>query len=101
MYSGVAVGSSIGHAIGGMFGGGSSYSAPAEQQQQPTDAYARTGDATPNALYSQNSAAEATGPCAADIKSFTDCMNQNQGNMTICGWYLEQLKACQQAARQY
>ncbi|EXJ61214.1 uncharacterized protein A1O5_12006 [Cladophialophora psammophila CBS 110553] len=103
--AGVAVGSSIGHAIGGLFsGGGSSYSAPAEQQQQqqPTDAYGRTGDAMPNALYSQsNSATEATGPCAADIKSFTDCMNQNQGNMTICGWYLEQLKACQQAARQY
>ena len=55
-----------------------------------------------NALYSNSqSSTEATGPCAADIKSFTDCMNQNQGNMTICGWYLEQLKACQQAARQY
>ncbi|OQV10708.1 hypothetical protein CLAIMM_14671 [Cladophialophora immunda] len=101
--AGVAVGSSIGHAIGGFFsGGGGSSSAPAEQQQQPTDAYARTSDAMPNALYSQsNSAAEATGPCAADIKSFTDCMNQNQGNLTICGWYMEQLKACQQAARQY
>ena len=100
--SGVAVGSSIGHAIGGFFGGGSS-SAPVEQQQQPTDAYARTGQAMDNALYSnsQSSSTEATGPCAADIKSFTDCMNQNQGNMTICGWYLEQLKACQQAARQY
>ncbi|OAP54624.1 hypothetical protein AYL99_11072 [Fonsecaea erecta] len=101
--AGVAVGSSIGHAIGGFFSGGGSSSAPVEQQQQPTDAYARTGDAMPNALYSQSNsaAAEASGPCAADIKSFTDCMNQNQGNMTICGWYLEQLKACQQAARQY
>ncbi|KIW62686.1 hypothetical protein, variant 3 [Phialophora macrospora] len=98
--AGVAVGSSIGHAIGGFFSGGSS-AAPVEQQQAPTDAYARTGDAMPNSLYAQNSATEAQGPCAADIKSFTDCMNQNQGNMTICGWYLEQLKACQQAARQY
>ncbi|KAJ9614020.1 hypothetical protein H2200_002156 [Cladophialophora chaetospira] len=97
--AGVAVGSSIGHAIGGFFGGGSS--APVEQQQAPTDAYSQTGDAYPNSLYAQNSAVEAQGPCAADIKSFTDCMNQNQGNMTICGWYLEQLKACQQAARQY
>ncbi|KAL6241038.1 hypothetical protein RBB50_012133 [Rhinocladiella similis] len=97
--AGVAVGSSIGHAIGGFFGGGSS--APVEQQQQPTDAYAQTGNAMDNRLYSQSSSAEATGPCATDIKSFTDCMNQNQGNMTICGWYLEQLKACQQAARQY
>ncbi|KAL2433827.1 hypothetical protein ABEF95_010839 [Exophiala dermatitidis] len=101
--AGVAVGSSIGHAIGGLFSGGSS-SAPVEQQQQqqlPTDTYSRTGGAMDNALYAQNSSTEASGPCAADIKSFTDCMNQNQGNMTICGWYLEQLKACQQAARQY
>ncbi len=98
--SGVAVGSSIGHAIGGFFGGGSS-SAPVEQAQQPTDAYAHTGNAMDNRLYSQSSSTEAAGPCASDIKSFTDCMNQNQGNMTICGWYLEQLKACQQAARQY
>ncbi|KIX05118.1 uncharacterized protein Z518_05990 [Rhinocladiella mackenziei CBS 650.93] len=88
--AGVAVGSSIGHAIGGLFSGGSS-SVPVEQQQQP------------NALYNNqsSSAAEASGPCATDIKNFTDCMNQNQGNMTICGWYMEQLKACQQAARQY
>ncbi|KIW14739.1 hypothetical protein PV08_07523 [Exophiala spinifera] len=103
--AGVAVGSSIGHAIGGFFSGGSSSSAPVEQQQQqqqlPTDAYANTGNAMDNRLYSQSSSTEATGPCASDIKSFTDCMNQNQGNMTICGWYLEQLKACQQAARQY
>jgi hypothetical protein len=104
--SGVAVGSSIGHAIGGFFGGGSS-SAPVEQEQQqyqqPTDAYARTGNAMDNALYTQSSSggAEAAGPCASDIKSFTDCMNQNQGNMTICGWYMEQLKACQQAASRY
>ncbi|KEF54998.1 uncharacterized protein A1O9_08650 [Exophiala aquamarina CBS 119918] len=98
--AGVAVGSSIGHAIGGFFGGGSS--APAEQAQAPTDAYSNTGNAMgANALYSQSGANEASGPCAADIKSFTDCMNQNQGNMTICGWYMEQLKACQQAARQY
>ncbi|EXJ81602.1 hypothetical protein A1O1_07666 [Capronia coronata CBS 617.96] len=101
--AGVAVGSSIGHAIGGFFGGGSS-SAPVEQQQQqqlPTDAYSQTGQAMDNALYTQSSSTEASGPCAADIKSFTDCMNQNQGNLSICGWYMEQLKACQQAARQY
>ncbi|KIV97523.1 hypothetical protein PV10_01266 [Exophiala mesophila] len=95
--AGVAVGSSIGHAIGGFFSGGSS-SAPVEQAQQaPVDNYSGAG----NSLYSQSAATEASGPCAADIKSFTDCMNQNQGNMTICGWYMEQLKACQQAARNY
>ena len=40
-------------------------------------------------------------PCAADIKTFTTCMNENRGNMDICGWYMDQLKACKQAARLY
>ena len=65
--AGVAVGSSIGHAIGGFFGGGS---APAEQQQ-PQDKGARN--------------------CDVDAKQFTKCLDENQGNMQICSWYLEQL----------
>lgn len=40
-------------------------------------------------------------PCMTDVKNFTRCMDENQGNMSICGWYMEQLKACQQAARPY
>jgi coiled-coil-helix-coiled-coil-helix domain-containing protein 2 len=102
----VAVGSSIGHAIGGFFGGGSS-SAPAEQQQQyqqPADNYAQPGGAMDSSLYHSSSAAsnsQASGPCAMNIKSYTDCMTQNQGDMNICGWYLDQLKACQAAAKQY
>jgi len=101
-HSGVAVGSSIGHAIGGFFGGGSSSAPPAEQQQyqQPIDNYAQPGS---NAMYNANSAAQAetSGPCANDIKSFQTCMNQNGSDLNICGWYLEQLKACQAAARPY
>ncbi|KAL0261651.1 hypothetical protein SLS55_003081 [Diplodia seriata] len=88
-YSGVAVGSSIGHAIGGMFGGGSS--APAEAPQQQTavaDSYSQQ----------QN---QSSGACAQDIGNFRRCMDENQGSLTICGWYLDQLKACQQAASQY
>ena len=89
-----------------MFGwGGGSQAAPEAQQdayQQPTDTYAQPGQSMDQGLYNSQAARnEATGPCANDIKSFTECMNQQQGNMTICGWYLEQLKACQQAARQY
>jgi coiled-coil-helix-coiled-coil-helix domain-containing protein 2 len=91
-----------------MFGGwgGSSQQAPeaqAQTYQQPVDAYAQPGQAMDQGLYNSSATArnEAAGPCANDIKSFTECMNQNQGNMTICGYYLEQLKACQQAARQY
>jgi hypothetical protein len=73
--SGVAVGSSIGHAIGGFFGGGSSTSAPM--------------DASPQAS------------AAPTPQNFTKCMDDNGGNMQICNWYLEQLKACQAAASQY
>ena len=61
--------------------------------------------------------------CEADAKQFTKCLDENQGNMQICNWYLEQLvsavmgmqkigyetglillclqKACQSAASQY
>ncbi|KAI1746847.1 hypothetical protein F4782DRAFT_523143 [Xylaria castorea] len=83
--AGVAVGSSIGHAIGGFFGGGSS--APAEAAPQQTNA----ADNNQNQLHNN---------CAGAAESFTKCMDDNSGNMQICNWYLEQLKACQQAARQ-
>ena len=89
--SGVAVGSSIGHAIGGFFGGGSS--APTETQSAlPEDTYNSSGAQN----YQQNA-----GPCAVDVNNFRQCMDQNQGSLTICGWYLDQLKACQSAASQY
>ncbi|ROW10309.1 hypothetical protein VMCG_02124 [Cytospora schulzeri] len=83
--AGVAVGSSIGHAIGGMFGGSSSAEAPA-------------AEASPQATQ-QNDQWGAN--CSNATKSFTGCMDEHQGNMSICGWYLEQLKACQSAASKY
>ncbi|KAI1844624.1 hypothetical protein JX265_001612 [Neoarthrinium moseri] len=84
--AGVAVGSSIGHAIGGMFGGGSSAPAeqPAAQQQVNTQQNSEWGN-----------------NCAGATQSFTKCMDEHNGNMSICNWYLEQLKACQAAASQY
>lgn len=87
--SGVAIGSSVGHAISGFFGGGSS--TPAEPQQSSVAAQGQES----------NSQWGAPKACEVDIKNFTTCMNENQGSMNICGWYLEQLKACQQAAGQY
>ena len=39
--------------------------------------------------------------CAGATQNFTKCMDDNQGNMQICNWYLEQLKACQAAASHY
>jgi hypothetical protein len=39
--------------------------------------------------------------CETDVTNFRRCMDENQGSLTICGWYLDQLKACQSAASQY
>jgi hypothetical protein len=87
--AGVAVGSSIGHAIGGFFGGGSS--APAE--------------ASPQAVQSQAAPAQQSSwgnnNCAGATQNFTQCMDEHNGNMQVCNWYLEQLKACQAAASNY
>ena len=65
-----------------MFGGGSSQ--PAEQQQADNAVASQAND-----NYQSNS----WGPrsCENDAKSFTKCLDENQGNMQICGWYLEQL----------
>ncbi|KAH7308457.1 hypothetical protein B0I35DRAFT_483020 [Stachybotrys elegans] len=83
--AGVAVGSSIGHAIGGLFSGGSSAEpAPAPAQAQPAQQQQQWGN-----------------NCQAATQSFTKCMDENNGNMQICNWYLDQLKACQAAASQY
>ncbi|KAI0428028.1 hypothetical protein F5Y09DRAFT_314494 [Xylaria sp. FL1042] len=89
--AGVAVGSSIGHAIGGLFSGGSS-SAPAEAAPQQVSTASQ--DHYSNQTNNSNN-------CAGAAESFTKCMDDNNGNMQICNWYLEQLKACQQAAKQY
>lgn len=85
-YSGVAVGSSIGHAIGGLFGGGSS-NAPAAETQQ--NSIAAQGNET---AYGNNSWGARS--CEVDAKQFTKCLDENGGNMQICGWYLEQLVSC-------
>lgn len=89
------VGTSIGHAIGGFFGGGSSSHeaapAPADQPLAQND----------QGQYVQNSAYQAPQVCAGEVGNFRKCMDENQGNLTICGWYLDQLKACQATASQY
>jgi len=92
--AGVAVGSSIGHAIGGLFSGGSS-NPPAETQQAPPP----QTQSMNNSLYQSN--AWANPACETDVRNFRKCMDDNKGDLSICGWYLDQLKACQAAARQY
>ena len=80
---GVAVGSSIGHAIGGLFGGSSTAAA---ESQQPENALAGQSN---DAAFQQNSWGARS--CEADAKSFTKCLDENAGNMQTCGWYLDQL----------
>lgn len=86
--AGVAVGLTIGHTMGAgitsMFGGNSS-PAPVEQAAAPVD-QARMNEAR---------------SCDTDARSFTQCLEQNNGDMQVCGYYLQQLKACQEASRQY
>jgi hypothetical protein len=95
-HSGVAVGSSIGHAVGGWFSGGSS--APVEQA-----APAAPAQPMDSGLYATNNSQSAweNPACATDAQSFRKCMDDNKGDLTICGWYLDQLKACQAAAKPY
>jgi hypothetical protein len=66
-----------------MFGGGSS--APAEQQQADSAVASQANNDT------YQSSTWGPRSCETDAKSFTQCLDQNQGNMQICGWYLEQL----------
>ncbi|KAF5102071.1 hypothetical protein D0Z00_000531 [Geotrichum galactomycetum] len=94
--AGVAVGSAVGHTLGAgissMFGGSSS-SAPAEPAQQAV-APAAPAQSTYNS-------SETSRACEVDARNFTRCLDENNGNMQICDWYLQQLKACQQASSQY
>ncbi|KAH0607453.1 uncharacterized protein H6S33_002487 [Morchella sextelata] len=90
--AGVAVGSTVGHMLGagisGMFGGSSSAEAPAAA-------------AEPVQAQSASNSSWGAPSCEADARSFTKCLDENQGNMQICSWYLDQLKACQSMARNY
>lgn len=88
--AGVAVGSTIGHTLGagisGLFGGSSAPAEPVEQQVAPIQ----------QSNYSTQSV-----QCDVDARNFTRCLEDNGGNMTACDFYLQQLKACQEASRQY
>jgi hypothetical protein len=82
----------MGNAITGLFGGsGSSEPAPANNNTQAA-ANPQTNN-TYNSSWGNN--------CAGATEQFTKCLDQHGGNMQICGWYLEQLKACQQAAANF
>lgn len=90
--AGVAVGSTIGHTLGAgitsMFGGSSSAAAVEHDQQVVSQA-------------SQPQQQQQARHCDADASNFTRCLEENSGNMQTCDYYLQQLKACQEAARPY
>ncbi|KAG9093914.1 hypothetical protein FRC07_011402 [Ceratobasidium sp. 392] len=83
--SSVAVGSTIGHGLSNMLFGGRGEAPPAEYQQPVQQ----------QQYQPQNSGLS----CDFQAKEFTKCMET--GDINTCGWYLEQLKACQAAARPY
>ncbi|KAF3991631.1 hypothetical protein FT663_01442 [Candidozyma haemuli var. vulneris] len=89
--AGVAVGSTIGHTLGAgitsMFGGSSA--PPAEAPQQDL------------AAQQQYNNQEQSRTCDADARTFTRCLEENNGNMQVCDFYLQQLRACQEASRRY
>lgn len=91
--AGVAVGSAVGHTIGagltGIFGGSSSPAPAAEQQ---------VVQAAPAA---QQQTMQQSRACDGDARMFTKCLEDNDGNMQVCDYYLQQLRACQDAAKQY
>ncbi|KAK5773894.1 Mix17p PWA37_003012 [Arxiozyma heterogenica] len=95
--AGVAVGSAVGHTIGagitGLFSGGGSSDA-AQQANQ----YQAQLQQQPIVQETQRTTA---GPCEIDARNFTRCLDEHNGELSPCDYYLQQLKACQEAARQY
>ncbi|GAA6002199.1 Mix17p [Rhodotorula paludigena] len=89
--AGVAVGSTVGHGLSSMlFGGGGS-----SHQQEV---------AAPNQPVEQQTYQQATmgGACEVQAKDFVSCLNATGNDaQNACSYYLEQLKACQAAARPY
>ncbi|KAJ3312749.1 hypothetical protein HDV04_002713 [Boothiomyces sp. JEL0838] len=82
--AGVAVGSTVGHVIGGgissLFGGGNSQ--PQTVQQPAAPVQQQVGAA-----------------CEPDNKAFMRCLDANQNNISACQFYLDMLKQCQADAR--
>ncbi|KAM0748351.1 hypothetical protein T439DRAFT_328330 [Meredithblackwellia eburnea MCA 4105] len=85
--AGVAVGSTVGHGLSNMLfggGGGQQVAAPEAPVQQQSYDERRMG-----------------GACEIQAKDFTQCLNATGNDLSPCQFYLDQLKACQQAAAQY
>ncbi|CAG8503321.1 1628_t:CDS:2 [Ambispora leptoticha] len=100
--AGVAVGSTIGHTlgsgIGSLFGGGGgSEPTASEQPQQNAQTYSQPGYQG----FQGSNPAVGGASCEVDAKALTKCLEQNGHKIELCHWYLENLKACQEMARQF
>jgi hypothetical protein len=80
---GVAIGSAVGHTIGsaitGMFGGGSSH----QEQVAPMAA----------APAPMSAPAQSSGACAWEIKQFLECAD-NQSDISLCSGFNEAIRQC-------
>jgi len=85
----IAVGSTIGHGLSSMLFGGSSAAAAAPVAAEAAAAMPQQG-------YQNQSQGLS---CDVQAKDFTKCLEA--ADMASCSWYLDQLKACQAAARPY
>ena len=88
-YSGVAAGHVAATGITNALGwGSSSHAAPAEPQAAPAQ-----NQAMDNGLWAGNATQSSweNPACDTDVRNFRRCMDENKGDMSICGWYLDQL----------
>ncbi|UZJ54093.1 hypothetical protein CBS101457_003413 [Exobasidium rhododendri] len=93
--AGVAVGSSLGHAMSGFFGGGGS-SEPAPEAQS-TNSPAQWNEQG----FNNNNSQSGSVSCEVQSKDFLRCLDATNNSMDSCAFYLDQLKACQAQARNY
>lgn len=87
--AGVALGSVAGHAITGMFSGGSSDTKEAHHdsavQQQASSQMSNQND-------------QQQGPCAWEIKQFLQCAQQ-QSDLSLCDGFNEAIRQCKTSNR--
>ncbi|KAJ8965116.1 hypothetical protein NQ314_004341 [Rhamnusium bicolor] len=80
---GSAIGNTVGHAMTGLFSGGSGSEAPAQQAAPAPQQQQAQG----------HGSAEPSGPCAWEIKQFLDCAT-NQPDLTLCQGFNEAIQQC-------
>ncbi|KAF7990389.1 hypothetical protein HCN44_000194 [Aphidius gifuensis] len=81
---GVAIGHTIGHAVTGLFSGGSSEAAA------PAPAAAA---AAPVQQYAESQPGQSSGVCSYEIQQFLQCA-QNQTDLTLCEGFNEAIRQC-------